>query len=54
MVWVSYPDLVQTVDTDSRAQPAFELDVDSSGATRKCALLVLGPMMFESLGTTLQ
>src|SRR3954470_4667112 len=45
---VGYPDLVQTVETDSRAWPAFELDVDSPGATRICALLVRGPLTFRS------
>ena len=51
---VGYPDLVQTVEADSRAQPAFELDVDSPGATRICALLVRGTVTSGSLGTTLQ
>ena len=38
----SHPGLVQTVETDSRARPALELDVESLGATRNCALLVRG------------
>ena len=48
MVWASYPDLVQPVEADSRARPAFELDVDSPGATRNCALLVRGTLTFRS------
>ena len=48
---VGYPDLVQTVETDSRARPAFELDVDSPGATRICALLVRGTCRSGSLET---
>ena len=48
---VGYPDLVQTVEADSRVWPAFELDVDSPGATRICSLLVRGTCRFGSLGT---
>ena len=48
MVWVSYPDLVQTVEADPRARPAFGFDVDSPGATQNCALLVRGALAFRS------
>ena len=48
MVWVSYPDLVQTVEADPRVRTAFELDVDSPGATRNCALLVRETLTFWS------
>ena len=51
---VSHPDLIQTVETNSRVRPAFELDVDSLGGTRICALLVRGTVTSGSLGTTLQ
>src|SRR3954468_8742022 len=43
-----YPNLRQTVETDSRARPAFELGVDSPGATRICSLLVRGTLTFRS------
>ena len=36
------------VETDSRAWPAFELDVDSPGATRNSALLARGTLTFRS------
>src|SRR3954470_5507788 len=49
--WFSYPDLVQTVEANLRARPAFELDVNSPGATRICALLVRGTCRSESLET---
>jgi hypothetical protein len=41
---ISYPDLVQTEESDPRARPAFGLGVDSPGATRICSLLVRGIM----------
>ena len=41
-------DLRHTVETDLRARPAFELGVDSPGATRSCGLLVRGTLMFRS------
>src|ERR1043165_5085596 len=43
-----YPNPRQTVETDSRARPAFELGVDSPGATRSCVLLVRGTLTFRS------
>ena len=46
VVWQS--DLRHTIETDSRAWPAFELDVDSPGATRSCVLLVRGTLTFQS------
>src|SRR4051812_23748213 len=43
-----YPDLSHMVETDSRARPAFELGVDSPGATQSCVLLVRGTLTFRS------
>src|SRR3954466_1115144 len=46
--WVVNPTSSMTVEADSRARPTFELDVDSPGATRNCALLVRGSLTFRS------
>src|SRR4051812_25863372 len=43
-----YPNLRQTVETNSRAWLAFELGVDSPGSTRSCVLLVRGTLTFRS------
>src|SRR3954470_7913102 len=43
-----YPNLRQTLEARSRARPAPELDVDSSGATRICSLLVRGTLTIRS------
>src|SRR4051812_10622762 len=48
-----YPNPSHTVETDSRARPAFELDVDSPGATRSCVLLVRGTTRFRSFRRSL-